>query len=277
MAAGLLGMWSLLVLVLSFFAPYTEAQDLTTVPIFLPAYEATKWSQLRGSIISSNDVETLYTIFCAPSSRTATGEDLAGCAIDSRLPFTFFEGPSTLHLGQTVESEFTVTQACDLAGTTAATCSFSTSLASSFSLGPLHGPVDTAQAPLALTGAAVQWGVLTLAQPPLTSTVDGSRVVTYYPPPSSSETAAVSTPTATSGKMSAVETGSGSGSGSETVAAETAASTSGSSSSSSGSETGAAAETSASTPPSSAAKLGGWENRLEASLLLGAVVSALLW
>ncbi|KAI4860493.1 hypothetical protein F4820DRAFT_436645 [Hypoxylon rubiginosum] len=276
---GFSKLWLLLVLMLSFFTPHIHAQDPTTVPIFLPAYKATQWSRLRGSIISSNDVETLYTIFCSPSTRTVTdGEDSNDCVIagGGKLPFTFFEGPSTLHYGQTVGSDFAVTQACDLAGTTAATCSASTSLGASFSLGPLRGPVDTALGPVVLPSTAVQWGVLTLAQPPLTSTVSGSWIVTYYLPSSStSSTAAVvptltltHTPTATSegsagagASVSAVETGSGSGT---VVSGSTG--TSGSSSTS-GSATGAGA--SASTTPSGAARLRGRGSWLAASILLG--------
>ncbi|KAI0165067.1 hypothetical protein GGR52DRAFT_557336 [Hypoxylon sp. FL1284] len=216
--------WPLLALLLSLFAPRAQARDQpTTVPIFLPAYnEPELWSVLRGSIVSSNDVETLYTIFCAPSTETTTsGEDYAGCVIagGSSLPFTFVEGPSTLHLGYTIESSLSLTQTCALTGTTAATCFESASLAASFT-GLAGAPAATnaptsTSATLVLTGDAVRWGVLTLAEPPLTSTVDGTSVVTYYPPSStSSSTATVQTTTtmATAATTtSAADAGSGSG------------------------------------------------------------------
>ncbi|XXH01180.1 serine palmitoyltransferase component [Hypoxylon texense] len=273
---GFSNLWPLLVLMLSFIAPHVQAQDPTTVPIFLPAYKATEWSRLRGSIVSSNDAETLYTIFCSPSTRTVTSnENYGGCAI-AKIPFTFLEGPSTMHYEQNIGSDFAITQACILAGTTAATCSASTSAASSFSLGPLRGPFDTAQGPVTLTGTAVQWGVLTLAQPPLTSTVSGSRIVTYYPPSSTSTAGGggggVSTPTptvtseeSTGPGVSAVETGSGNGS----VVSESAG-TSGSSS------TSDSAGPSASTIPSGAARSGGSESWLAATVLLGGIASILL-
>ncbi|OTA99314.1 hypothetical protein M426DRAFT_325236 [Hypoxylon sp. CI-4A] len=73
----------------------------TTAPIWLPGYGPMQWSRLRGSIVTSNDAETTYTIFCAPS------DDDRRCKIGGHgllLPFTFAEGPSTLHYDHTVAS-----------------------------------------------------------------------------------------------------------------------------------------------------------------------------
>ncbi|KAF3060001.1 hypothetical protein GL218_04987 [Daldinia childiae] len=68
----------------------------TTVPIWLPNMSGEEWSQWRGSIISSNDVETVYTIFC-PAERP-------GCTVFSTndMPVTFTEGPATLRTANTI-------------------------------------------------------------------------------------------------------------------------------------------------------------------------------
>ncbi|KAI1399729.1 hypothetical protein F4819DRAFT_463918 [Hypoxylon fuscum] len=284
---SLLVAWLPLALV-PLFAPLIHAQDPTTVSVFLPGYKGEEmWSQLRGSIVSSNDVETLYTIFCAPDPPpTQTGSHSSTeCSIEGGdlIPFTFYEGPSTLHLGASAESSFTLSIGCDLTGTTAATCSGTTSLASDFTYRDdgLHGPVDTTLSPYALTGVESFWATLTLAEAPLTSIVSGTKTVTYYP--SETETAASgATPTS---EGSATETGTGSmtgsGSGSGTVVvtesvtttASVSSSGSGSASeSASGSSTDAAA--SASTTPSGAMKLI-LGNGLVASLLV-TLVSSLL-
>ncbi|KAI0106324.1 hypothetical protein F4776DRAFT_675410 [Hypoxylon sp. NC0597] len=161
------------------FTRFIQAQDLnlTTIPIFLPGYNATQWSFLRGSVVSSNDVETTYTIFCASVTH--------GCQIGggTLLPFTFAEGPSTMHFERTVESTISATSACQLSGTTAATCHGTISLGA-VAIGPTTGPTLESTAPFTLTGSDIArlWGVLTLDEPPLTS-VDssGSRTYTYYP------------------------------------------------------------------------------------------------
>ncbi|OTA89319.1 hypothetical protein M434DRAFT_14625 [Hypoxylon sp. CO27-5] len=161
------------------FAQFIQAQNPnpTTIPIFLPGYNATQWSFLRGSVVSSNDVETTYTIFCASVTR--------GCHIGggTLLPFTFAEGPSTMHFERTVESTISATSACQLSGTTAATCHGTISLGA-VAIGPTTGPTVESTAPFTLTGSDVArlWGVLTLDKPPLTS-VDPSRsrTYTYYP------------------------------------------------------------------------------------------------
>ncbi|KAI1412680.1 hypothetical protein F5Y13DRAFT_189883 [Hypoxylon sp. FL1857] len=180
-AAGLPHMWPIipLLLLVSVFTQPTQAQDssLTTVPVFLPGYNATQWSFLRGSIVSSNDDETTYTIFCASVTHSC---QIGGGTL---LPFIFAEGPSTMHLERTVESTISVTSACELAGTTAATCHGSISLGA-IAIGPTTGPTLESTAPFTLAGSDVArlWGVLTLDEPPLTS-VDssGSRTYTYYP------------------------------------------------------------------------------------------------
>ncbi|KAI1760914.1 hypothetical protein GGR53DRAFT_57520 [Hypoxylon sp. FL1150] len=264
------GVRPLLMVMLLSFAQHIQAQGqdpITTAPIFLPAYtNATVWSLLRGSILSTNDDETLYTIFCAPVTATTTattttwasGEQgvFPACQIfddDGKFPFTFWEGPSTLQVEHTVEGSYAITEACNLAGTTAATCSGTTSVAATASLEALtDGPFESTLAPTTLTEIA--WGVLTLTEPPLTTTVTSgtiTSVITYYP--TGSDTA-VSTETAVA-----------------TVTPTASTSQDSSSPSSSSDTTGAAA--SASATPSSAARQSGWE----ASLLLSAAVSVLLW
>ncbi|KAI0836808.1 hypothetical protein F5Y06DRAFT_272366 [Hypoxylon sp. FL0890] len=167
-----------LFLLLSVFAQSIQSQDVspTTVPIFLPGYSATQWSLLRGSIVSSNDAETTYTIFCASVT--------SGCQIGggTLLPFTFAEGPSTMHFERTVESTISATSACAISGTTEAICYGIVSLGA-VAIGPSTGPTVESTPPFTLTGSDISriWGVLTLDEPPLTSVDSSSRTYTYYP------------------------------------------------------------------------------------------------
>ncbi|KAI1090583.1 hypothetical protein F5B19DRAFT_318799 [Rostrohypoxylon terebratum] len=164
-----------LLLFLSILTQSIGAQEPTPsiVSVFLPSYGPRDWAALRGSIISSNDVETTYTIFCA-------ADESHSCNIGggTLLPFTFAEGPLTYHYEQTINSTISVTQACVLSNTTAATCSGSTSLGA-ITLGPLSGPSSTSVAPFTLAGPSLHWAALTLAAPPQTSTA-GSLTLTYY-------------------------------------------------------------------------------------------------
>ncbi|KAI0895055.1 hypothetical protein F4806DRAFT_469777 [Annulohypoxylon nitens] len=184
-----------LLLFLSILMQSIGAQDPTPsiVSVFLPSYGPTDWAALRGSIISSNDAETTYTIFCAPDASHSC--NIGGGTL---LPFTFAEGPLTYHYEQTIDSTISITQACVLSNTTAATCSGSTSLGT-ITLGPLSGPSSTSVAPFTLAGPSLHWAALTLAAPPQTSTA-GSLTLTYYSTSASKATsttsAATSNPTA---------------------------------------------------------------------------------
>ncbi|KAI2635568.1 hypothetical protein GGS26DRAFT_549807 [Hypomontagnella submonticulosa] len=261
--SGFSSMWPApLLLVLSVFTGAIQAQDPgpTTVPVFLPAYKPQDWSSLRGSIVTSNDAETVYTVFCAQNvSATYSGRTITHCQIGDLVPFTFTEGPSTLHIGDQIESTISITLGCTLTGTTAATCSGETILSSSFRFGGLTGPTSTSAAPSTLSGEQVGWGVLTLAEPPLTST-SRSRTITYYP----------STTTGPSGGGNGGGSGSESGSGSTgSSASEPTATTA----------TVTAASTPA-TPTSGVERLGGggggvgW--MVAGSLVLDTLVSAML-
>ncbi|EFQ30920.1 hypothetical protein CGRA01v4_08672 [Colletotrichum graminicola] len=128
----------------------------TTVPIYLPHYDANSWSQLRGSVISSNDKETTYTIFCAPQIPP-------DCDLAVEFPFVFAEGESTLQFHGTKTSTLTADLGCTLSGTTAATCSGYSSLKSGYINGKYTGPTEVSWTST-MTGSEVQWGVLTLAQ-----------------------------------------------------------------------------------------------------------------
>ncbi|KAI2603011.1 uncharacterized protein GGS25DRAFT_509626 [Hypoxylon fragiforme] len=88
-----------LTLILLSFTQSIAAQDTSsTVSVYLPAIRSAQWSQLRGSIVTSDNEETVYTIFCAPEQTSTPGDRFASCSVgDDRLPFTFTEGPSTLH------------------------------------------------------------------------------------------------------------------------------------------------------------------------------------
>ncbi|KAI0005223.1 hypothetical protein F4779DRAFT_598646 [Xylariaceae sp. FL0662B] len=154
-----------------------QAQDPTALPVYLPAYKPENWAELRGSIVGSNDAETTYTVFCAPPRHP--GSTTCGIAGGDANPFTFVEGPQTLHYGNSVESSFALTLACALTGTTAASCSGSTSVAAGYTLAPsLTGPTQTSRAAAVYT--AVQWGVLTLAEPPRTTTAKDGRTITDF-------------------------------------------------------------------------------------------------
>ncbi|KAI1808680.1 hypothetical protein F4811DRAFT_179999 [Daldinia bambusicola] len=223
----------LLSLALSLFADPAQAKKTTitpapsgptAVPIFLPDVPGTRWSEWRGSIISRNDVETVYSVFCAP--------DRLGCTIadDDVMPFRFTEGPRTLNVANTIAGLITVTQACDLTSTTAATCSGSTWVADALtaSLGPLVS--NTSAAAYAVATPPASWGVLTLGDAPLTRT-RGGRTYTYYTTSSATATATATTattggvgsnsiaPTATTAAAAGGETAIGAGAGSTSTPA----------------------------------------------------------
>ncbi|KAI8959507.1 hypothetical protein F5Y11DRAFT_300740 [Daldinia sp. FL1419] len=181
----LLALLQSLSLSLSLFAQGGEAKSTitpapssprpTTVPIFVPDIPGTYWSAWRGSIVSSNAIETVYTIFCEPFR--------FGCHVDPDdvSPFQFTEGPGTFHAAATVAGSFSFTQTCILTSTTAATCSGSTWVAGAFTESFGEPVTNTSVAPYTITGAAVEvsWGVLTLGDPPLTE-IEAGRTYTYY-------------------------------------------------------------------------------------------------
>ncbi|EQB47307.1 hypothetical protein GCG54_00008047 [Colletotrichum gloeosporioides] len=134
------------------------AEDITTVPIYLPHYDAKSWSLVRGSVLSSNSKETTYTIFCAPQTPP-------NCDLALEFPFIFVEGQQTLDFHGTKTSTLIADLGCTLGGTTAATCSGYSSLKSGYSNGKLTGPTEVSWTS-SLTGSEVQWGVLTLADKP---------------------------------------------------------------------------------------------------------------
>ncbi|OHE95687.1 hypothetical protein CORC01_08971 [Colletotrichum orchidophilum] len=134
------------------------ADDTTTVPIYLPHYDANSWSQLRGSVISSNAKETTYTIFCAPQTPP-------NCDLAVEFPFIFAEGENTLQFHGTKTSTLIADLGCTLSGTTAATCSGYSSLKSGYVNGKLTGPTEVSWTST-ITGSEVEWGILTLAEEP---------------------------------------------------------------------------------------------------------------
>ncbi|KAF9870337.1 hypothetical protein CkaCkLH20_12184 [Colletotrichum karsti] len=136
----------------------TLADDITTVPIYLPHYDAKSWSLVRGSVLASNDKETTYTIFCAPQTPP-------NCDLALEFPFIFVEGQSTLQFHGTKTSTLIADLGCTLGGTTAATCSGYSSLKKGYSNGMYTGPTEVSWTS-SLTGSEVQWGVLTIADKP---------------------------------------------------------------------------------------------------------------
>ncbi|KAK6224645.1 hypothetical protein QIS74_02972 [Colletotrichum tabaci] len=138
-----------------FSSNVARADDTTTVPIYLPHYDAKSWSQLRGSVISSDAKETTYTIFCAPQTPP-------NCDLAVEFPFVFAEGENTLQFHGTKTSTLIADLGCTLSGTTAATCSGYSSLRSGYVNGKYTGPTEVSWTST-MTGSEVQWGVLTLA------------------------------------------------------------------------------------------------------------------
>ncbi|KAI1371904.1 hypothetical protein F4677DRAFT_279607 [Hypoxylon crocopeplum] len=245
-------MWlTLLPLLLDLVQP-VQAQDPTTAFMFLPQYRLGAWDYLQGSIISTSGTDTVYTAFCAPYIKASAGY-YSPCTIEGtdKFPFIFTEGPATLHVGYTAESSYTIDLDCDLAGTTAATCRGTTSLAADFSVGPLNGPTAFTVPPVTLTGTDVEWAPLTLGEPPQT-TVSGGGTITVYPSETGTSVGASTTATPTTSQSAA----------SSSASSESSAST---------------GTTTTSAAPSSAMKaLDTGLGRVSASLALVALVSALI-
>ncbi|KAL2176808.1 uncharacterized protein P884DRAFT_244544 [Thermothelomyces heterothallicus CBS 202.75] len=145
-----------------------SAQGQSTVSVYLPEYGNSDWGALRGSIISSNNSVTAYTVFCADQS--------PNCHLAGEIPFVFTEGAHTLVYKGTDAGTLTADLECKLDGKTAATCTGSTSVGTSHREGQLTGPTETVWTST-FTGADVTWGVLTLstpAPPPSTTGIDGT-------------------------------------------------------------------------------------------------------
>jgi hypothetical protein len=148
---------------------------------------------------------TAYTVFCA--------EQAPSCQIAGELPFVFSEGPDTLvYTGsdpgtlsviptpslspasrREIHREWaqslttapssplfrTADLRCKLDGTTAATCTGSSSFGANYRDGTLTGPTQTSWT-RTFAAAEVTWGVLTLTTPgplPGTTDIDGTVVV----------------------------------------------------------------------------------------------------
>ncbi|KAL1840351.1 hypothetical protein VTK73DRAFT_3781 [Phialemonium thermophilum] len=70
----------------------------TTAPVFLPGYDESDWTALRGSIVASDESMTTYTIFCAQQTPPS-------CLLDDALPFSFAEGSSSLRFSGTMKGQ----------------------------------------------------------------------------------------------------------------------------------------------------------------------------
>ncbi|KAL2257381.1 hypothetical protein VTK26DRAFT_251 [Humicola hyalothermophila] len=146
------------------------ASTNSTVSVFLPKYDDSDWAALRGSILSSDESATAYTVFCA--------DQAPGCHIAGELPFIFTEGPQTLTYTGSAPGTLTADLECELDGTTAATCTGSSSLGPHIRQGSLTGPTQTVWT-TTFAAAEVTWGVLTLATPgplPGTTNIDGTVI-----------------------------------------------------------------------------------------------------
>ncbi|KAL2266981.1 hypothetical protein VTJ83DRAFT_4258 [Remersonia thermophila] len=132
----------------------------STVSVYLPEYGDSDWAALRGSVLSSDESTTVYTVFCAE------------CQIDGDLPFVFTEGPHTLVYKGENPGTLTADLECRLEGTTAATCTGSSSFGPGYHGPSITGPTETVWTST-FTGPGVTWGVLTLSTPPAsTGTLD---------------------------------------------------------------------------------------------------------
>lgn len=144
--------------------------------------------------------------------------DANDCQISGPLPFTFAEGPSTfrysgsiesqllvvsglisplpfvLHLQQRLTRPSTAVISCQLASTTAATCTEYSSFGSDFRENNITGPTETSRT-VTYSGSDVQWGTLVMTTPapaPASPTVDSpdgpidpSDTAWYFPSPTS--------------------------------------------------------------------------------------------
>lgn len=156
-------------------AVVAAAQQSVSVSVFVPGYRASAWEGLRGSVITSDDSETLYTIFCA--DQTANN-----CQIDGDLPFTFAEGPKTLHFSGADPGTITAALDCQLQGTTAAVCRGYSSFGEDYYA--VTGATETAWT-RTMSGDDIHWGILTLsspAPPPDTVDIDGTPIATETSP-----------------------------------------------------------------------------------------------
>ncbi|KAL7933590.1 hypothetical protein V8C35DRAFT_303349 [Trichoderma chlorosporum] len=133
---------------------------VTAAPIYLPYYDERAWSLVRGSIVSTDPSasRTTFTIFCPTQTPPA-------CDLSLEFPFVIVEGPGTLQFHGTVTSTYIADVECDLDGTTAATCSGYSSYRSGYTYGRLTGPTQVSWTST-FTGSEVQWGTLTMADPP---------------------------------------------------------------------------------------------------------------
>ncbi|KAH8765489.1 hypothetical protein F5883DRAFT_100893 [Diaporthe sp. PMI_573] len=157
----------------------------STVSVYVPGYETQNWEDLAGSVITSDSTATTYTVFCA---------DANDCQISGPLPFTFAEGPSTFRYSGSIESQLTAEISCQLASTTAATCTEYSSFGSGFTENNITGPTETTRT-VTYSGKDVQWGTLVMTTPApaaASPTVDGpggsldpSDTAWYFPSPTS--------------------------------------------------------------------------------------------
>lgn len=184
-------LWPPLPLLLIALAPGLSpaaAQDSSTqstVSVYVPGYESQNWEDLAGSVITSDSTATTYTVFCA---------DTKDCQISGPVPFTFAEGPSTFRYSGSIESQLTAEISCQLASTTAATCTEYSSFGSGFTENNITGPTETTRT-VTYSGKDVQWGTLVMTTPapaPASPTVDGpggsldpSDTAWYFPSPTS--------------------------------------------------------------------------------------------
>ncbi|KAL2139064.1 hypothetical protein VTI28DRAFT_5849 [Corynascus sepedonium] len=157
------------------------ARGHSTVSVFLPEYGDSDWGALRGSVISSNQSVTAYTVFCADQSPS--------CHIAQEIPFVFTEGARTLVYRGTDTETLTADLECKLDEKTAATCTGSTSVGTGHREGQLTGPTETVWTST-FTSDDVKWGVLTLSTPapiPTTTDLEGTILapVTSTPVPTS--------------------------------------------------------------------------------------------
>lgn len=134
----------------------TAAEDTSpqsTVPVYVPGYRTENWDGLVGSVMTSDRTATTYTVFCSNPD---------DCRISGPLPFTFAEGPSTFKYSGSVESQLTAIMSCQLASTTAATCTEYSSFGSGFTENNITGPTETTRT-VTYSGSDVQWANLTIS------------------------------------------------------------------------------------------------------------------
>lgn len=135
-----------------------DSSPASTVSVWLPGWDSASWKNLQGTIVTTIGEDTSFSIFCE-------AQTVEECIMIG--PVTFTEGPKSLHYHYD-DSTVSVDIECALEGTSAATCTGSTSRSLTTS-----GLAESVISSTVYTGSGLQWVPLVLTTPPeTTATLD---------------------------------------------------------------------------------------------------------